>query len=168
MPRAYDLRKLEKPMSEARTLHMLVVPSGSSVVLLEVASGMFLSSASALIEGALRERVPVLFEASFLSEWRDAGGNEQEREARRRAVSKIIDSLTKRGMEFLGLEKNANNAPDTYGAVRLGGGGWLSWSEAAPLVGKAKTVFLTDGTKLTAEAADRLMKLNVKVEEVFS
>jgi hypothetical protein len=170
VPRTYDLSKLDNPMSEARTLHMLVVPFCSPGVLLEVASGLSISPASALVEGALREKIPVLFDASFLSEWREAVRNEQEREARRRAVGKIIDSLAKRGMEFLGLEKNEKNAhaSDACGAVRLGGGGWLTWSEVAPLVTEAKTIFLTGGTKLTAEAADRLLKLNVKVEEVFS
>jgi len=161
-------------MSEARTLNTLVVPFGSQGVLLEVVSGLTLSPASALIEGALQEKIPVLFEASFLSKWCEAIG--EEREARRRVACRIVDSLTKRGMEFLGLETEAcdafGRAPDmcaheARGTVRLSGGGWLSWSELAPLVTDAKTVFLTEGTRLTPEAADRLLKLNVKVEEVF-
>jgi len=152
---------------------MLVVPFGSPEVLLEVASGLTLSPASALVEGALRKKIPVLFEAAFLSKWCEAVG--EEREERWKTARRIADSLTKRGMEFISAARSRvpdmqapkASVPVVRDAVRLGGGGWLSWSEVAPLVIKAKTVFLTNGTKLTLEAADRLMKLNVKIEEVF-
>ena len=175
MPRAYDLRKIDNPMSEAGTLNILVMPFGSPGVLSEVASGLTLSPASALIEGALRKKIPVLFEASFLTKWREAA--DEEREARRKIVSNITESLAKRGIEFLGLNNGAPPQTPLKGlgplripdrdAVVLNGGGWLSWSELAPLVTEAKIVFLTGGTKLTPEAADRLLKLNVKIEEVF-
>jgi hypothetical protein len=171
-PRSYDLFKLEKPMREARTLHMLVVPLGSPGVLLEVASGLALSPAAALVEGALRGGIPTLFEASFLGEWCEAGG--EEHGERWKAVRRTADSLAKRGMEFLGLEMKSPDPSDPGicrkpDSIRLGGGGWLSWREVAPLVieGQIKTVLLADGTKLTPEAADRLLKLNVQVEEVL-
>jgi len=159
----YDLRKLDNPISEARTFEMLVIPIGSPGVLMEVMSGLTLSPASALIEGALQEKVPVLFEASFLSKWCEVGTEESKE--RRKVTQKIVDFLTKRGMEFLGLKTAALGAVGC-GEVVLSCGGWLSWSEVAPLVKDAKTVFLTGGTKLTPEAADRLLKLNIRTEEV--
>ena len=154
---------------------MLTVLRGSPGVLLEVASGVVVSPASALVDGAMKNGVPVLFDASSLREWCASPEAKEERNKRWKTARRITNSLQGRGMEFLGFEettdsRNSHGETGMPGArlneLTLRNGGWLSWSELAPLVAGADVVRLARGTKLTPEAADRLMKLNVRVEEV--
>ena len=157
---------------------MLVVPRGSPGGLLEVASGIVISTASALVEGALKNDVPVLFDASSLREWCMAPeGKKEERNERWKTARRMTNSLQGRGMEFIGFEETAGSQnlfeeTSLSGArlkeLTLRGGGWISWSELAPLVAGVDVVRLVGGTKLTPEAADRLLKLNVRVEEVYN
>jgi hypothetical protein len=151
---------------------MLVAPRGYISVLLEVASGTTFSPASILVDGALRNGVPVLFDASFLRAWVNAAEAISEgKEKREKDAARLIKSLKERGMAFIGFENEnglgGGEAVPVTLSVTLRGGGWLSWGEIAPLVSGAGTVLLAGGTKLTPEAADRLLKLNIRVEEVF-
>jgi hypothetical protein len=168
--RSYDLASLRDPLSEGNTLDMLVVPGGTLEIILEIASKITVSPASKLAEGALRSGVPVIFDASGLRR-RLGPSTEGELETLR----KIALPLKKRGMEFMGLEDalplRAENA-ETAGAcakprVVTLRGSWLTWNEISALVADAEAVRLAAGTKLTPESRDRLLKLNIRVEEAL-
>jgi hypothetical protein len=168
--RTYNLAKLRAPMSEGNTLDMLVIPGGTLGIVLEIASGIALSPPAKLTEGALRKNIPVVFEASALRK-RLASSGEDSLEA----FLKITASLKKRGMEFVGLDdeqpvrresgdKSAELSGPKIVTLR---GGWLSWNEISPLVADVEGVRLASGTKLTPESRDRLLKLNIRVEEAL-
>ncbi|MDR1977486.1 MAG: hypothetical protein LBQ42_02005 [Synergistaceae bacterium] len=161
--RVYDLRDLKNPLAESNTLDMLVIPSGSVELLLEVASGFTISPASFLVDGALRVPIPVLFVGFGIGEWIASSG------AARDSVERVVDVLRARGMEFIGLPDEGRKETNTTqrGLATFSCGGWLSWHEIAPRVAGCALVRLSGGTKVTPEAADRLAQSNIRVEEVF-
>jgi hypothetical protein len=166
--RTYNLAALPDPLSEGGTLDMLVIPSGTLGIILEVSSEIIVSPASQLTEGVLRRGKPVLFDASAVRERIESSdGGKLEK------LLKLTHHLKNRGMEFIGLENEAplrGAVTETDGKRSRAGtvtlhGNWLSWNEISPLVNGAETVRLTAGTKLTPEAGDRLLKLKIRVEE---
>ncbi len=159
--RCYALNALARPDLEARTLHMLVVPAGSVSTLAELASGLLITPAGAMIDGALRASVPVLFETSKLLSWY-ASANE----ASRRNLHASIEALRLRGMEFLGFTcSSVPDEPAPEGAVYIRESGWHSWVDIAPRVQGARAIRLDGGARLTPEARDRLMKLKIRIIE---
>jgi hypothetical protein len=168
--RCYSLADLRDPGTEGDTLDMLVIPSGTLGIVLEVASEITVSPASKLTEGVLRAGKPVVFDASAIRERLESSdGGKLEK------LRKITRRLQTRGMEFIGLENEApgarvetveNGKRPRPCTVTLSGG-WLSWNEISPLVTGAETVRLSGGAKLTPEARDRLLKLNIRVEETL-
>jgi hypothetical protein len=166
--RCYNLSNLRAPMSEGRTLDMLVIPSGTLGILLEIASEITVSPASRLTEGVLREGKPVLFDASAIRERLESSDDGKLEKLR-----KIAHCLKNRGMEFIGLEDEARacrenietDGEHTPPRTVVLSGGWLSWNEISPLIAGAEAVRLAAGAKLTPEARDRLLKLKIRVEE---
>ncbi|MDR0648066.1 MAG: hypothetical protein LBF92_01855 [Synergistaceae bacterium] len=164
--RSYDLAALRNPMSEGRTLDMLVVPGGTLEIILEVASKVTASPASKLTEGALRSGAPVIFDASGLKDRLGAEAGEWD------ALLETVLPLKKRGMAFIGLESEppscCEHARETgerpRGSTVTLSGSWLTWSEISPSVAGADAVRLAPGTKLTPESLDRLLKLKIRVE----
>ena len=149
---------------------MLVIPSGTLGIILEIASEITASPASQLTEGVLRGGKPVLFDASAVRgrlELSDGGKLEKLR--------KIAHHLENRGMEFIGLENETRvrgenietDGEHTHPRIVALSGGWLSWNEISPLVAGAEAVRLAPGTKLTPEAYDRLLKLKIRVKEAL-
>jgi hypothetical protein len=168
--RTYNLSELRDPLSEGNTLDMLVIPGGTIGIILEIASKITVSSPSKLTEGALRSGIPVIFEASALRK-----RIESSDEGKLQALLEIIRPLKDRGMIFVGLENEPSLCCDAAetgekhakpNIVTLRGS-WLSWNEISRLVLGAESVRLAAGTKLTPEARDRLLKLNIHVEEAF-
>lgn len=159
--RCYVLDGLKRPDLEGRTLDMLVIPAGRVSMLSELVSGLLSANASILVDGALRMGIPVLFEMSLLREW-SASADDRARESLKTAIA----VLKSRGVSFLGYTTASCEQQEPAGStVRLTERGWLSWPEIAPLIAGAETVMLSKDTKLTPEAADRLIKLKIRVIE---
>ncbi|MDR1377698.1 MAG: hypothetical protein LBJ36_01400 [Synergistaceae bacterium] len=177
------LEELGESEGEGRTLNMLVVPSGNAGILCEVASGMTVSLESFLIEGALEASIPVLFDASPFNAWLRFSSSK-----RARACDRVLESLSQRGMKFMGLSKittttstseistseisiisQISKIPEVP-AVTVSGG-WFSWVEIAPFaresMRRGSVIRLAKGARLTPEAFDRLTQLKIRVEEVF-
>lgn len=170
LPRTYRLAGLPRPEAEARTLDMLVVPRGAAHLLAEMTAGFVVSPAAALVRGAIRARIPVLFESSALNDWyRDADAESV------RNMCAAIDALRLRGVVFVGLDpgdavatQRAEIPPvaaELGGCVLLDTGGWLSWADVAPCVAGAGEVRVAPGTRLTPEAADRLRRAGIRIRE---
>lgn len=155
--RRYDPDTLARPDLEARTLDMLVVPGVSVPLLAELVSGLSHTSFGAMADGAIRRRIPVLFETSALRAYY-AAANGRSRESLKRAV----DSLRARGAEFLGFA--LAEAASVAGAVDLPSG-WLAWRDIAHLVAGASEVRLSGASRLTPEARDRLRSMRIHIIE---
>ena len=157
--RRYDPNMLARPDLEARTLHMLVVPAGPVSLFAELVSGLLITPAGAMVDGALRASVPVLFETSALLSWYATATD-----APRRSLHASIEALRLRGMEFLGFTRApAVGEPAPEGAVCIRERGWLAWSDIADRVRGAQAVRLDNGARLTPEAKDRLMNLKIRI-----
>jgi hypothetical protein len=163
-PEGFAKGKLENPLSEGRTLDLLAVPAGNAGVLCEVASGMTVSPESSLIEGALRASIPVLFDVSPFDAWLRSSSSK-----RARACGRVLETLSQRGMEFIGLSKVKIplSHEDRYQPLTTAAPGtWFSWTEIAPFI-RGPVLSIARGARLTPEASDRLAQLNIRVEEVF-
>lgn len=159
MPSCYVLDELKHPDREAGMLDMLVVPSGSVSLLAELVSGLAASRTAILVSGALRARIPVLFGTSSVLEWNASADDDA-----RSGLLRAIDCMRGKGLEFLGFSTAPHRLDETAGAtVRLDEAGWISWPEIAGTVQNAKTVLLSEGTKLTPEAMDRLANLKIRL-----
>lgn len=159
--RRYDVNALTRPDLEARTLQMLVVPAGAVSLFAELVSGLLITPQAALIDGALRASVPVLFETSALLSWYASAAD-----ASRSSLRASVEEMRRRGMEFLGFSRTpAADEPAPGGAARICESGWLSWSDIAHRVRGARAVRLSGGARLTPEARDRLAALNIRVVE---
>lgn len=160
--RRYDLDALARPDLEARTLDMLIVSGGSVPVLAELVSGLLVTPAAALIDGALRTSVPVLFETSNFLAWYASA-----HEPSRKSLLLSIEALRQRGAEFIGFARTpgVEKTSPKAGVVDLCESGWLSWSDIAGRLGGAQAVQLGEGTRLTPEARDRLMNLKIRIVE---
>lgn len=160
--RRYDLDALARPDLEARGLRMLVVPAGAVSLLAELASGILLSPASAMIDGALRGSVPVLFETSEILSWYASAA-----EAARRSLCKAVGAMRGRGMEFLGF--TLPPAPEeplpggTEAVCEICESGWHAWADIAGRLAGARVLRLASGARLTPEAQDRLANLKIRI-----
>jgi len=159
----YYLGGLGDPAREGRTLDMLVVPSAAAGLMLEVAYGVTVSPGSALVDGALRASVPVLLDVSLLEDWLVSAAMPEAKAAR-----VLMETLVSRGADFIGPCRPEEPLParqeeESVATLR---GGWLSWGEVSEAVAGQRAVRLSPGTRLTPEAADRLARLDIRVEEV--
>lgn len=159
--RRYDLNALARPDMEGRTLDMLIVSGASVPVLAELVSGLLVTPAAALIDGALRASVPVIFETSNFLAWYASA-----HELSRKSLFVSIETLRGRGVEFIGFARTQPaEKPSPAGVVDIRESGWLSWGDIAGLVAGAQAVRLPKEARLTPEARDRLMNLKIRIVE---